>query len=412
MFIIETIQARQILDSRGNPTVEVGLRLQNGRGVYASVPSGASVGSREAVELRDGDPLYYSGKGVLKAVSNIHSIISPACIGRSFGSQRELDECLLQLDHTPTKSHLGANAILAVSMAFAKSMADIIDKPLYHVIGGSGALARMPIPMFNILNGGLHADNPIEIQEFMIVPHMPSIAENLEAAHRVFYNLKAILQRSGLSTNVGDEGGFAPNVPSTRAALDHIMEAIIASGFAPGVDISIALDVAANELLETDGRYHLRSESKIMDAATFVAYYTELVAQYPICSIEDPMAESDLEGWRIITQALGNKVHIVGDDIFVTNTKYLQIGIQNKIANALLVKMNQVGTITETLEAIELAHQHGYTTIVSHRSGETEDTTMAHLAVAVGSKYIKAGSICRTDRVCKYNELLRISETL
>ena len=407
---VKKVRARQILDSRGNPTVEVDLELASGHFGRASVPSGASVGSREALELRDLDNLVYNGNGVLKAVNNVNKAIASEIEGCEYLSQSELDCALNNLDGTKNKSVLGSNAILAVSIAFAKSVAAAGNIPLFKLIARlSGNNVQMPIPMLNIVNGGVHADNSLDIQEFMIIPKLETISSCLEAASSVFQNLKSLLKKRGYSTNVGDEGGFAPNFKSAIEALDAISESILKSGLEKQIDI--ALDIAASELFDSN-YYCLKGENLKLTSQEFANYQQNLIDSYSIVSIEDSMAENDLIGWKLITDLIGHKAMLVGDDIFVTNEALLRSGIQKGLANALLVKMNQVGTLTETIDAVKLACANDYKTIVSHRSGETEDTTISHLAVGIGSKYIKAGSICRTDRVCKYNELLRISEIL
>lgn len=411
MFTVQRVKARQILDSRGNPTVEVDLALSSGAFSRAAVPSGASVGSREAIELRDDNKNIYVGKGVLGAVKNVNTIIAARILNKNFAEQKIFDAALIDLDGTETKELLGANAILAVSIAFAKAAASQMNINLFQLISQNRYPVKMPTPMLNLINGGAHADNPIDIQEFMIVPKADNISSSLEIAAAVFHNLKSTLKKMGHSTNVGDEGGFAPNLRSTEQVLDILSESILKSGLILGENVEIALDIAATELFK-GSFYHLKGEKTKLNSAEFAQYHKKLIDTYQICSIEDPMAENDLEGWKIVTDLIGNKVQLVGDDIFVTNKSILEQGIKKGLANALLVKMNQVGTLTETLQAVDLAYQNGYEAVVSHRSGETEDTTIAHLAVGIGSKYIKAGSICRTDRVCKYNELLRISESL
>ena len=411
MFTIKEIKARQILDSRGNPTIEVDLTLLSGSVGRASVPSGASVGSKEYVELRDNDYSHYMGKGVLKAIENINTKITPKIMNRLFESQQELDLTLIKLDGTKTKSNLGANAILAISIAFAKAAALQMKLHLFQFINGDKYSLRLPIPMLNVINGGVHADNNIDIQEFMIVPYADSFARAMEMASLVFHRLKENLKKLGFSTNVGDEGGFAPDLGSTEKVLDILSETIEKTGLSLGTDIKLALDIAANEIL-VDNKYYFKNQNTYYNSEQMVLYYEKLIKSYHICSIEDPMAENDLEGWRLITSSIGNIVQIVGDDLFVTNTEIFSSGIKKGLANSILIKMNQIGTLTETLEAIDVAYQNNYDVIVSHRSGETEDTTIAHLAVGVGSKYIKAGSICRTERVCKYNEILRIAELI
>jgi len=411
MFSIKSVMARQILDSRGNPTVEVELILFSGAFGRAAVPSGASVGSKEAYELRDNNPNIYAGNGVLRAVNNVNTVIANCIINKNYNSQKDFDYQLIALDQTEKKEVLGANAILAVSIAFAKAMAVQMNINLFELISNNGYSKKMPMLMLNLINGGVHADNLIDFQEFMIVPKSRDISISLEMAAAVFCNLKSILKTMGHTTNVGDEGGFAPNLHSTHQVLDILSESILKAGLMLGKEIEIALDIAGTELFK-DNFYHLKGENIKLNSDDFAHYCKKLIDSYQICSIEDPMAENDFKGWKIITDLIGNKIQLVGDDVFVTNKIILKDGIAQGLANALLVKMNQVGTLTETLQAVDLAYKHGYETIVSHRSGETEDTTIAHLAVGVGSKYIKAGSICRTDRVCKYNELLRISEYL
>ncbi len=409
--IIEEIIAREILDSRGNPTVEVDLYLEDGTMGRAAVPSGASTGAFEAVELRDGDKLRYNGKGVLTAVENVNSIIAPEIEGFDATDQIGVDRAMIELDGTPNKSRFGANASLAVSMACAKAAAQALELPLYQYLGGANAKV-LPAPMMNILNGGKHADNNIDIQEFMIMPlGAESFAGALRMGAEVYHQLKGVLKKKGLSAAVGDEGGFAPMLGSNEEALEVIMEAIAASGYKPGEEIMIALDPAATEFYK-DGKYVFEAEGTSRNAAEMVQYYAMLVNKYPIISIEDGLAEEDWAGWKKLTEALGNKVQIVGDDIFVTNTERLLRGIRSGVANSILIKLNQIGTITETLDTIEMARQAGYTTVVSHRSGETEDATIADLAVAVNAGQIKTGAPCRTDRVAKYNQLLRIEEGL
>ncbi|PIE88880.1 MAG: phosphopyruvate hydratase [Acidobacteria bacterium] len=411
MSFIEDIHARQILDSRGNPTVEVEVHLVSGISGRAAVPSGASTGEREAVELRDGDKLMYLGKSVFKAVENVNKVIADELIGYDIRDQREIDQLLIELDGTPNKSKLGANAILGVSLACAKAAANYYELPLYRYIGGAGA-CRLPVPMMNILNGGEHADNNVDIQEFMVMPvGAESFSEGLQMGTEVFHSLKAVLKRNGLNTAVGDEGGFAPNLSSNKQALDYIVQAINEADYEPGKDIALALDVASSEFYE-DGKYHFKGENKTMTSDELIAYYKELVSEYPIISIEDGMDQNDWDGWAKMTEAIGSKVQIVGDDLFVTNTRILKEGIKSKAANSILIKLNQIGTLTETLDAIELAHRHGFTCVISHRSGETEDTTIADLAVACNSGQIKTGSSSRTDRIAKYNQLLRIEEDL
>lgn len=411
MSVIENILAREILDSRGNPTIEVDVILDDGSFGRAAVPSGASTGSHEAVEVRDGDTNRYLGKGVQQAVLAIEHKIFPVLQGMSALDQRRIDQAMIDLDGTENKSTLGANAILGVSLAVAKAAADCLGQPLYNYIGGVNARI-MPIPMMNILNGGAHADNPVDIQEFMIVPKgAASVTEAIRMGAEVFHHLKTLLKKAGHSTNVGDEGGFAPNLASTREALDYIMKAIQTAGYKPGEDISLALDVAATEFYQ-NGQYHLKGEGATLSAKEMVDYYRDLISDYPITSIEDGLAEDDWQGWKLLTQALGDKVQLVGDDLFVTNVKRLQQGIDQGAGNAILIKVNQIGTLSETLDTIQLARRHGYKVVISHRSGETEDSTIADLSVAVNAGQIKTGSLCRSDRVAKYNQLIRIEEEL
>ncbi len=412
MSEIIDIYAREILDSRGNPTVEVEVALETGVVARAAVPSGASTGEREALELRDGDKSRYLGKGVLKAVNHVNEVIAAELIGWEASDQIGIDKKLLALDGTDFKSKLGANALLGVSMACAKAAAEDAGLPLYQYIGGFNA-KELPLPMMNILNGGEHADNNVDIQEFMIMPAgAESFKEALRMGAEIFHSLKKVLKDKGYNTAVGDEGGFAPNLKSNEEALEVIMEAIKAAGYKPGEEVLLALDVAASELYE-NGVYTLENEAKPKkSAAEMVEFYADLVDRYPIISIEDGMAENDWDGWKLLTDKLGKKIQIVGDDLFVTNTKILKEGIDKGIANSILIKVNQIGTLTETLEAIEMAKRAGYTAVVSHRSGETEDTTIADLAVATNAGQIKTGSLCRTDRVCKYNQLLRIEDEL
>lgn len=412
MTEITRIFAREIIDSRGNPTVEADVELIDGGFGRAAVPSGASTGALEAHELRDGGKRYM-GKGVLRAVSNINEEIADALIGQDAFEQQEIDRLLCKLDGTENKSRLGANAILAVSLAVAKAAAISTNQPLYRFIGGAGANI-MPVPMMNILNGGAHADNPIDIQEFMIMPvGAKNFSESLVMGAEIFHNLKALLKQDGLNTNVGDEGGFAPDIASADMALSYIMKAVEKAGYKAGrdKDIAIALDIASSEFY-IDGKYQLKGENQTLDIDGMISYYESLMKNYPIVSIEDPMAEDDHEGWKHITNAIGDKVQLVGDDLFVTNPKLLKQGVEEGIANALLVKVNQIGTLTETLEAVEIAHRAGYKSILSHRSGETEDTTISHIAVATNCGQIKTGSLARSDRLAKYNELIRISEYL
>ncbi|MBS3947925.1 MAG: phosphopyruvate hydratase [Dethiobacter sp.] len=410
MSLIMEITAREILDSRGNPTVEVDVTLEDGFG-RAAVPSGASTGAFEAVELRDNDGSRYLGKGVLKAVRNIHEIIAPALCEMEALDQAAIDRRLLSLDGTPNKSKLGANAILGVSMAVARAAAAALGLPLYRYLGGANAKV-LPVPLLNILNGGKHADNNMDIQEFMVLPvGAATFAEALRVGTEVFHQLKKVLQKQGLSTSVGDEGGFAPSLPSNEAALEIIVRAIEAAGYKPGSEVVLALDVAATEMYR-DGLYHLDGEGLQKDAGQMVEYYVKLASSYPIVSIEDGLAEDDWEGWSLLTERLGRQVQLVGDDLFVTNMERLQKGIEARTANAILIKLNQIGTVTETLDCIELACRAGYNTIISHRSGETEDTSIADLAVACGAGQIKTGAPSRTDRVAKYNQLLRIADQL
>lgn len=406
---IANIHGREILDSRGNPTVEAEITLNNGMRARASVPSGASTGSREACELRDGDVNRYGGKGVRKAIANINQTINKQLQDFPLGQQEALDKKLCELDGTENKSKLGANAILAVSLAYARATAVAEEKPLFIVLNQHENMC-LPVPMMNILNGGVHADNNVDIQEFMIMPvgarDFPSA---LQMGTEIFHQLKSVLKQQGLSTSVGDEGGFAPDLKSNRQALDMLSEATIKAGYSLEKDIVFALDVAASELYK-DGHYHLASENKSLLAEELVAYYQDLHQAYPILSIEDGLDESDWEGWKHLTAALGDKIQLVGDDLFVTNAKILKEGIELNTANAVLIKVNQIGTLTETLETISLAHQNQYNCVMSHRSGETEDSFIADLAVATGCGQIKTGSVCRSDRTAKYNQLLRINE--
>ena len=409
MALIDAIHAREILDSRGNPTVEVEVLLSDGQIGRAAVPSGASTGEHEAVELRDGDKGRYLGKGVQKAVDAVIDEISPALIGFDATDQRSIDQAMIDLDGTPNKGKLGANAILGVSLAVANAAAASADLPLYKYLGGPNAHV-LPVSLMNILNGGSHADSDVDIQEFMIAPiGAETFSEGLRWGVEVYHNLKAVLQEKGLSTGLGDEGGFAPNLPSNRAALDLITEAIKNAGYTPGTDIALALDVASSEFYK-DGAYQF--EGKALSATEMSAYYAELVADYPLVSIEDPLDENDWEGWKTLTDTIGDKVQLVGDDLFVTNPVRLQQGIDAATANSLLVKVNQIGSLTETLDAVSLAQRSGYTTITSHRSGETEDTTIADIAVATNAGQIKTGAPARSERVAKYNQLLRIEEEL
>ncbi|WOQ16095.1 phosphopyruvate hydratase [Raineyella sp. W15-4] len=409
MASIEFIDAREILDSRGNPTVEVEVILDDDTQGRADVPSGASTGQFEAVELRDGDDSRYGGKGVLKAVENVIEQIAPELLGLEASEQRLIDQAMLELDGTPNKGKLGANAILGVSLAIAHAAAQSADLPLYRYVGGPSAHI-LPVPMMNILNGGAHADSDVDVQEFMIAPIGAStFREALEWGARVYHSLKKVLKAKGLSTGLGDEGGFAPNLPANVAALELIVEAIEAAGLQPGQDIALALDVASSEFHQ-DGAYVFEGAAKTSDE--MIAIYEEWVDRFPIVSIEDPLDEEDWEGWKKITAEIGDKVQLVGDDLFVTNVERLQRGIDEKSANALLVKVNQIGSLTETLDAVDLAHRNGFHTMMSHRSGETEDVTIADLAVACGCGQIKTGAPARTDRVAKYNQLLRIEEEL
>lgn len=411
MSLIVEIYAREVLDSRGNPTVEVEVTTENGTVGSAIVPSGASTGVHEAVELRDGDKTRYLGKGTLNAVNNVNEIIAEELIGFDIFDQVGIDRALIQIDGTDNKSKLGANAILGVSMAVARAAAIESDTPLYEYIGGVNA-KTLPVPMMNILNGGEHADNNVDIQEFMVMPAGAcSFKETLRMGTEVFHNLKSVLKSKGYNTAVGDEGGFAPNLNSNEEALKTIMEAIEKAGYVAGKDIFLALDVASSEMYE-NGKYNFKGEGKIYSSEELVNYYCDLVEKYPIISIEDGLSEDDWDGWKLLTEKIGNKVQLVGDDLFVTNYSRLNTGIEKGIANSILIKLNQIGTITETLDAIELAKTHGYTCVISHRSGETEDTTIADLAVAVNAGQIKTGSASRTDRICKYNQLLRIEDRL
>jgi len=411
MSIIVDVFAREVLDSRGNPTVEVEVALEDGTVGIAMVPSGASTGAHEAVELRDGDPARYGGKGVLKAVKNVNEIIASEVIGMEAIRQIDIDSLMIDLDGTPNKARLGANAILGVSLAVARAAAAYLDLPLYQYIGGINA-KELPVPMMNILNGGKHADNNVDIQEFMVVPcGAPSFAEALRMGVEVYHALKKVLAEQGLATSVGDEGGFAPNLPSNEAALDVIMAAITKAGFKPGEDVFLAIDTAATELL-MDGKYHLAGNNLVLSSAEMVDYYAGLVSKYPLISIEDGLGEDDWEGWKILTDRLGDKVQLIGDDLFVTNSQRLARGIEAGVCNSILIKLNQIGTLTETLDTIEMARRMGYTCVISHRSGETEDSTMADVAVAVNAGQIKTGAPARTDRIAKYNRLLRIEGEL
>ena len=411
MFNINQIKAREIFDSRGNPTLEVDVTLEHGSVGRAAVPSGASTGAHEAVELRDNDKARFKGKGVSKAVENVNKDLATALIGLNAKDQKSIDHKMIDLDGTENKSRLGANAILGISLAIAKAAATCSNQSLFRYIGGERARV-LPVPMMNIINGGEHADNPIDIQEFMIMPiGAKNIKEAIRMGSEVFHTLKAELRSSGLSTSVGDEGGFAPNISSTRDALDFILKSIENAGYKAGKDIYLALDCASTEYF-CEGKYHLSGENKILGSKDNAAYLIDLVADYPIISIEDGMAEDDWEGWEILTNELGDKIQLVGDDLFVTNPKRLKKGIETSCANSMLVKVNQIGTLTETLEAVDLAHRANYTNVMSHRSGETEDTTIADLAVATNCGQIKTGSLARSDRLAKYNQLIRIEEEL
>ncbi len=411
MSKIKSIKARQIIDSRGNPTVEADVILENGIMGRAAVPSGASTGAREAIELRDGDKSKFMGKGVLKAVGHINKEIASVLIGQDVSDQKNIDEMMIKLDGTDNKSNLGANALLAVSMASAHAAANDNGIPLYEYLK-TGSEFSLPVPMMNIINGGEHADNSVDLQEFMIMPvGAKDIAQAIQMGSEVFHTLKAVLSAKGLNTAVGDEGGFAPDLPSNEAAITVILEAIEKAGYKAGEDIMIAIDAASSEFYE-NGKYNLKSENKILSASEFIDVLEDWVNKYPIISIEDGLAEDDWDGWAELTERLGQKVQLVGDDLFVTNTEIFKQGIDKKIANSILIKVNQIGTLTETLAAIQMAKDAGYTAVVSHRSGETEDTTIADLAVATASGQIKTGSMSRSDRVAKYNQLLRINEQL
>ncbi len=410
-FDIIDVRAREILDSRGNPTIEVDIFLEEGGVGSAAIPSGASTGEHEAVELRDGDPKRYGGKGVTKAVENVMLEIRPALLGVDAFDQRALDQKLLGLDGTPNKGNLGANAILGVSLAAAKACANDLGMPLYRYLGGVGA-HRLPVPMMNILNGGAHADNNVDIQEFMVMPlGAPNFREGLRMGAEVFHTLKKVLKGKGLNTAVGDEGGFAPNLQSNEEALSEIMQAITEAGYEPGKDVCIAIDAAASSFYK-DGKYDLAAEGSKKTAAEMVDFYADLVGRYPIVSLEDGLDENDWDGWKILNEKLGSIIQIVGDDIFVTNMALLQKGIDLNVANSILIKLNQIGSLSETIDAVNLATANGFTSVVSHRSGETEDTTISDLVVALGTGQIKTGSASRTDRIAKYNQLLRIEEDL
>ncbi|TMI93910.1 MAG: phosphopyruvate hydratase [Bacteroidetes bacterium] len=414
MSYISEIFARQILDSRGNPTVEVDVITDEGALGRAAVPSGASTGVHEAVELRDGDKKKFGGKGVLKAVKNVNDVIAPKLLGYDVADQTGIDQMMIQIDGTPNKGNLGANSILAVSMAVAKAAAEEAGLPLYRYVGGTNA-KTLPIPMMNILNGGAHADNKIDFQEFMVMPiGAETFSEGLRWGIEVFHALKSVLKKKGYSTNVGDEGGFAPDIQSNEEAIDTVMTAISTAGFKSGTQISIAMDPAVSEMYDGAKKvYHFhKSDGKKLSIEKMVDYWANWVKNYPIVSIEDGMAEDDWKGWKLLTEKLGNKIQLVGDDLFVTNVTRLQEGIDKGVANALLVKVNQIGTVTETINAVTLAQHHSYNTIMSHRSGETEDTTIADLAVALNCGQIKTGSASRTDRMAKYNQLLRVEELL
>ncbi len=411
MSAIIDIHAREILDSRGNPTVEADVVLQSGAFGRAAVPSGASTGVHEAVELRDGDKKRYMGKGVEKAVANVNDAIYDALAGLEAEDQIEIDNAMINLDGTENKGKLGANAILAVSLAVAKAQAEEAGLPLYRYLGGTMA-RTLPVPMMNIVNGGKHADNPIDIQEFMIMPvSAPSIKEAVRMGAEIFHTLKKNLKAAGHNTNVGDEGGFAPNLKSAEEALSFIVKSISDAGFKPGEDVVLAIDAASSEFYE-NGKYEMKGEGKSYTSAQMVEFYKDLCARFPIFSIEDGMAEDDWEGWKMLTDALGDKVQLVGDDLFVTNPKRLAMGIEKGVANSILVKVNQIGSLTETMKAVDLAQRNKYTAVLSHRSGETEDTTIADIAVATNCGQIKTGSMSRTDRMAKYNQLIRIEEEL
>ncbi|AKG37034.1 phosphopyruvate hydratase [Paenibacillus durus] len=411
MTIISDVYAREVLDSRGNPTVEVDVYLESGAKGRAIVPSGASTGAHEAVELRDDDKSRYLGKGVLNAVKNVNEIIAPEVIGMDALDQLGIDKAMIALDGTHNKGKLGANAILAVSMAVARAAADDLDVPLYTYLGGFNA-KQLPVPMMNIVNGGAHADNNVDVQEFMILPvGAPNFKEALRTGAEIFHNLKSVLKGKGLNTAVGDEGGFAPNFTSNEDALSSIIEAIEKAGYKPGVDVFLGMDVASTEFFK-DGKYHLEGEGKSFTSAEFVDLLASWVDKYPIITIEDGCSEDDWEGWKLLTEKLGNKIQLVGDDLFVTNTERLGKGIEEGIGNSILIKVNQIGTLTETFDAIEMAKRAGYTAVVSHRSGESEDSTIADIAVATNAGQIKTGAPSRTDRIAKYNQLLRIEDEL
>ena len=415
MTKIKSLHARQILDSRGNPTLEAEVRLDSGAFGRAAVPSGASTGAREAIELRDGDPSHYLGRGVLKAVGHVNGVIAESLKGFDAADQAALDRRLIELDGSPNKANLGANALLGVSLAAAHAMAAHEGLALWQRLaagGDAGELLQLPVPMMNIINGGAHADNSVDMQEFMILPWgQDNFADSLRCGTEIFQVLKSVLKKRGLSTAVGDEGGFAPDLPSNEAAVEVILEAVEQSGYRIGQDVSLGLDVASSEFFR-NGRYHLDSENKDFEPEAFAEYLANWVRQYPIISIEDGMAEDDWDGWAILTRLIGDRCQLVGDDLFVTNTEIFRRGIEQGITNSILIKLNQIGTLSETLEAIAMAEEAGFSAVISHRSGETEDTTIADLAVATTATQIKTGSLCRSDRVAKYNQLLRIEEAL
>lgn len=409
---ISKVEALEILDSRGNPTVEANIILEDGTQARAMVPSGASTGEREATELRDGDKKRYGGKGVLKAVENVNTIIAKEIVGKSFNSQREIDYLMIDLDGTPNKSKLGANAILPVSMAYARAKALSKDTPLYQYLGGSNAY-MLPVPCMNVINGGKHADNNVDFQEFMIAPHnAPSFRESIRMGEEVFHTLKSVLNKKGLSTGVGDEGGFAPNLKSNEEAVEVILEAIEKAGYKSGTDISICLDPATSEMWDS-GKYKMfKSTGKLLSSDEMIKLWESWTKQYPIVLLEDGLAENDWSGWQMLTEELGDKIELVGDDIFCTNKKILQEGISKKVANSILIKLNQIGTVTETLETMELANKNGYNTFISHRSGETVDTFIADLTVGLNAGHIKTGSGCRGERIEKFNQFMRIEHEL
>jgi enolase len=415
MTTINSLHARQILDSRGNPTLEAEVRLDSGAFGRAAVPSGASTGAREAIELRDGDPARFLGRGVLKAVGHVNNVIADALVGSDAADQAALDRRLIELDGSPNKANLGANALLGASLAAAHAMAAHEGEALWQRLARTGpgdVPPQLPVPMMNIINGGAHADNSVDMQEFMIVPWgLDTFADSLRCGVEIFHTLKSVLKKRGLSTAVGDEGGFAPDLPSNEAAVEVILEAVEQSGYRIGQDVSLALDTAASEFFR-DGRYNLASENKSFDPPAFAEYLASWVRQYPIVSIEDGMAEDDWDGWTVLTRLVGDRCQLVGDDLYVTNTEIFRRGIEMGITNSILIKLNQIGTLSETLEAIAMAKQAGFSAVISHRSGETEDTTIADLAVATTATQIKTGSLCRSDRVAKYNQLLRIEEAL